>query len=77
MHRTAFAVWVLANILIGSNITYAAIFLLWTGALQLLSIMVYSHRQPDNYCIRIDDGKNTPLRLRYDWMYWVTLFIGG
>lgn len=76
LYRAAFAVWILANGLIGSNTFFAGIFLLGTGTLQLMAIIVYSSRQPDNFSIRIDDGNNQPLHLRYDGMYWTTLFSG-
>ena len=68
--------WILSNILIGSNITYSALFLLGTGLLQVLSVIVYSEQQPEDFYIRIDDGKGSMMRLTYDMMYWATLFIG-
>ena len=68
--------WILSNILIGSNITYSALFLLGTGLLQVLSVIVYSEQQPEDFYIRIDNGKGSMMRLTYDMMYWATLFIG-
>ncbi|XP_067943801.1 dual oxidase maturation factor 2-like [Watersipora subatra] len=72
----AFSSWLLANILMGSHVTYSAMFLLLTGGLQLLACTVYGDQTPHDFYIPMDDGTGNTLKLRYDWMFWLTLFMG-
>ena len=64
----------------GANVSYSAAFLLLTGGLQLLACIVYDDQTPSEFYIPMDDGKGdekgTELRLRYDWMFWLSLFMG-
>ena len=60
----------------GAHVSYSAAFLLLTGALQLLACIIYDDQTPADFHIPMDDGTGNELLLRYDWMYWLTLFMG-
>ncbi|ESO86843.1 hypothetical protein LOTGIDRAFT_166847 [Lottia gigantea] len=72
---TAFAFWILTNILLFSVIVYGAYSMVLTGITMLLASIVYHVCQPSqSLAVHFDD---VVLRTSYGWCFWLTLVTGG
>ncbi|XP_076348549.1 dual oxidase maturation factor 2-like isoform X2 [Tachypleus tridentatus] len=71
---TAFALWILSNILFSTIPRYGALGLQLTGALILLTIIIYSLLLPVEALIIPFEGGT--LTFKYGWCFWLLLAIG-